>query len=91
MHTQDGVKEYSGKGRVCLSPISLHIVGVFFLALASYLTYDSIESLLGREASVHSLPGIILATASLIVMPLLAQAKREVAVGLASAVCLLKE
>jgi divalent metal cation (Fe/Co/Zn/Cd) transporter len=59
--------------------ISLRIVGVAFLALALYVAYDSVGSLLRQEAPDESLPGIILAIASLIIMPLLARAKRSVA------------
>ena len=46
--------------------------------------YDSITSLLYKEAPEESLPGIILAIASLIVMPLLAREKRKVARGIGS-------
>jgi divalent metal cation (Fe/Co/Zn/Cd) transporter len=58
---------------------ALRIVGICFLALASYVGYDSITSLLRRETQQESLPGIILAIASLIVMPILARGKRKVA------------
>lgn len=64
--------------------ISLRIVGVCFLVLAAYVSYDSIKSLLGHEAPEESLPGIILAIVSLIVMPLLVRAKRKVARGISS-------
>jgi divalent metal cation (Fe/Co/Zn/Cd) transporter len=64
--------------------ISLRIVGTAFLALAAYVAYDSLTSLLHREQPEESLPGIILATASLIMMPLLARAKRKVARGINS-------
>ena len=65
--------------------ITLRIVGVCFLALALYISYDSIKSLLGKEAPERSIPGIVLAIASLIVMPLLARAKKKVATGIGSA------
>jgi divalent metal cation (Fe/Co/Zn/Cd) transporter len=64
--------------------ISLRIVGFAFLALAAYVAYDSITSLLYREPPEESLPGILLAAASLIVMPLLVRAKRKVARGIGS-------
>ena len=63
---------------------SLRIVGCAFLALAAYVAYDSITSLLSLEPPEESLPGIILAVASLIVMPLLVRAKRKVARGIKS-------
>ena len=58
---------------------SLRLVGVCFVVLALYVSYDSIKSLLTREAPDESLIGIILAAVSLIVMPLLVRAKRRVA------------
>jgi divalent metal cation (Fe/Co/Zn/Cd) transporter len=59
--------------------IALRIVGVCFLLLAAYVSYDSIKSLIWREAPHESIPGIGLAIVSLIVMPLLVRAKRKVA------------
>ena len=59
--------------------VTLRIVGVCFLALALYVGYEAISSLVYRESPERSVPGILLAVASLIVMPLLARAKREVA------------
>jgi divalent metal cation (Fe/Co/Zn/Cd) transporter len=64
--------------------LSLKVVGVCFLALAAYVGYDSVKSLLRHEAPRESVPGIILAVASLIVMPLLVRAKRKVARGINS-------
>ena len=64
---------------------ALRIVGVCFLVLALYVSYDALQSLVSREAPRRSLPGIVLAAASLIVMPLLSRAKRRVAAHIASA------
>ena len=64
--------------------ITLRIVGVCFLALAIYVSYEAVSSLLYRELPERSVPGILLAVASLIVMPLLARAKRKVARGIDS-------
>jgi len=64
--------------------ISLRLVGVCFMALAAYVAFDSISSLVRREAPDESLPGIILAALSLIIMPLLVRAKREVARNIGS-------
>ncbi len=64
--------------------ISLRIVGLCFVGLALYVSYDSITSLLSREAPDESVPGIALAVTSLIVMPLLSRAKRRVATGIGS-------
>jgi len=57
---------------------ALRIVGVCFLLLAVYLGYESGADLLLKRAPEHSVPGIILACVSLIVMPLLSRAKRNV-------------
>ncbi|MGH9929542.1 MAG: cation diffusion facilitator family transporter [Pyrinomonadaceae bacterium] len=64
--------------------ISLRIVGACFILLSIYVTYDSIKSLIKRETPEESLPGIILAVVSLVVMPLLVRAKRRVARGINS-------
>lgn len=64
---------------------ALRIVGVCFLALAVYVTYQAIADLLGRDAPKQSIPGIVLAAASVIVMPLLARAKRRVGRQMGSA------
>jgi divalent metal cation (Fe/Co/Zn/Cd) transporter len=65
--------------------LSLGIVGVCFLALAAYVGYESISDLIGRKAPEHSIPGIILACVSLVVMPLLSRAKKKVGNDLGSA------
>jgi divalent metal cation (Fe/Co/Zn/Cd) transporter len=64
--------------------VALRLVGISFLLLAAYVGYEALSTLLKRDAPEHSLPGIVLAVASLIVMPLLARAKRRVARGLNS-------
>lgn len=65
--------------------LALRIVGLCLLALAVYIGYESVGDLIRRQAPEHSIPGIVLACFSLIVMPLLARAKREVATALGSA------
>lgn len=63
---------------------ALQLVGVCFLILAAYVAFEAIHSLIGREPPEASLVGIALSVGSLIVMPLLARAKRRVAAGLDS-------
>lgn len=58
---------------------ALRIVGICFLALAGYVAFEAVESLWLREAPSRTVPGIVLAVASMIVMPILAHAKRRVA------------
>jgi divalent metal cation (Fe/Co/Zn/Cd) transporter len=64
--------------------IALRLVGISFLILAAYVAWDAAESLVKREAAQHSVPGIVLAAASLVAMPVLARSKRRVAQGLNS-------
>jgi divalent metal cation (Fe/Co/Zn/Cd) transporter len=64
---------------------TLQIVGWCFVALSIYILYDSGSSLLRREAPERSIPGIIVAALSVIVMPVLAAAKKRVAAGIGSA------
>lgn len=56
--------------------LSLRIVGICFIALAAYVGYESISDLLSKRRPEHSLPGILLACVSLVVMPLLSRAKK---------------
>src|SRR5712664_2417885 len=64
---------------------ALRIVGVCFLLLAAYIVYESVLDLWSRRAPEHSIPGIVLACVSLVVMPLLSRAKRKVGHALGSA------
>lgn len=65
--------------------VSLRLIGVSFLVLAAYVTVEAAKSLLTREAPDESTVGIVLAAASLVVMPVLARAKRQVANAMGSA------
>jgi divalent metal cation (Fe/Co/Zn/Cd) transporter len=58
---------------------ALRLVGACFLVLAAYVAFDAIRGLVQREVPQPSLFGIGVAIASLIAMPLLARAKRQVA------------
>ena len=72
-------------GRESSERLSVRIVGACFLALAVYIAYEAGSGLLSRKAPEHSIPGIILACVSLIVMPTLSRAKKKVARELNSA------
>ena len=63
---------------------ALKLVGWSLLALAAYVAFEAAKSLVLAEQPERSIPGIIIAALSLIVMPLLARAKRKVAAGLNS-------
>lgn len=58
---------------------ALKLVGFSFFILAIYVGIDSAKTLIHREPPETSVVGIILSIVSLIVMPLLARAKRKVA------------
>jgi divalent metal cation (Fe/Co/Zn/Cd) transporter len=58
---------------------ALRVVGASFLALAAYVAFEAIESLVRRELPERTVFGIAVATASLIIMPFLARAKRRIA------------
>ena len=64
--------------------ITTRVISWCFLALAAYVVYDSGKTLWLRERPERSVPGIVILALSVIVMPLLARAKRTVARGLAS-------
>ena len=64
---------------------ALRIVGVCFLLLTAYIAYESVLDLWSRRTPEHSIPGIVLACISLVVMPLLSRAKRKVGRALGSA------
>ena len=64
--------------------ITLRIVGWCFIALSAYIAYESASTLIRHEAPERSIPGIVIAAMSVVVMPLLARAKRRVAVGIGS-------
>ena len=65
--------------------VALRIVGVCFLALAAYVAQSALRDLVSHTASERSLVGIVVASVSLVVMPLLSRAKRRVGVALGSA------
>ena len=63
---------------------TLRIVGVLFIALALYILFDAGNALVSHEAPNQSMPGIIVAAFSVVVMPLLARSKRRIANGIGS-------
>jgi divalent metal cation (Fe/Co/Zn/Cd) transporter len=63
---------------------ALRLVGWCFMALAAYVVYESAASIVRREEPGASALGICVAALSLVVMPLLARAKRRVAARLSS-------
>ncbi len=64
--------------------LALRLVGFSFVALAIYVAFDAIKSLWLQEPPETSYVGIAIAALSLVVMPVLASAKRKVATQLNS-------
>ena len=64
--------------------VSQRIIGASFLALTAYVTFESISTLLKREAPDASTVGLVILILSVFVMPLLARAKRRIARALES-------
>ena len=64
---------------------TLRIVGWCFIALAAYVTFDSVKSLYLREEPEQSWFGVIILVLSVIVMPALSWGKRRVANDMQSA------
>lgn len=58
---------------------ALKLVGISFLLLAAYVAFDAVKALIRREPPEATYLGIGIAALSLIVMPLLARAKRSIA------------
>ena len=56
---------------------AVRLIGVTFFALAAYLTAESIHDLVTRARPGESIAGLAITAAALIVMPLLAIAKRR--------------
>jgi divalent metal cation (Fe/Co/Zn/Cd) transporter len=71
--------------REAVERITLRIIGWCFIGLAMYVAFDSGLTLVRHEKPERSIPGIIVAAISVVVMPLLARAKRRVADGIDSA------
>jgi divalent metal cation (Fe/Co/Zn/Cd) transporter len=65
--------------------LSLRIVGICFVALALYIAIESVADLIRKTPPEHSIPGIVLACVSLIVMPILSRAKKKVGDSMSSA------
>ncbi len=71
-------------GREGAERVTRRVVAWCFLALAAYVGYDGVKTLWLAEAPGRSLTGIVVLALSVIVMPLLARAKRRVARALRS-------
>lgn len=61
---------------------TLRLVAVSFFILAAYVTFEGVRSLVSGEEPEHSTVAIVLLVLSLIVMPVLAAAKKRVGTAL---------
>ncbi|MEU7857991.1 cation transporter [Nonomuraea sp. NPDC049141] len=64
---------------------ALRVIAVSFFALAAYVSVDAVRGLLGVGEAGHSMPGLVLAALSLVVMPFLSAAQRRAGRELGSA------
>jgi divalent metal cation (Fe/Co/Zn/Cd) transporter len=76
--------ERDPQSRERIEYLTVHVIGWLFLALAIYIAVDAGRSLWLRERPDQSIVGIVILALSVIVMPLLARAKRGVAAGIGS-------
>lgn len=69
--------QFAGPDPEAREKVALRIIAFSFFGLALYVTVDAVRSLFGVGEARHSVIGIALATASLIVMPALSWAQRR--------------
>lgn len=69
--------QFSGPDPEAREKTALRIIAVSFFALAGYVTIESIRSLTGAAEARHSMIGIGLTAASLVIMPVLSWAQRR--------------
>jgi len=61
------------------------LIAVTFFVLAAYVTFESVRDLVAHTEPSESVPGIVLAALSLVVMPVLAVVKRRTGEAMGSA------
>ena len=64
--------------------VALRLIGVSFFGLALFVGYQSLDMLIQQKAPSESPLGIAVAALAVVVMPILARAKRRVACGMGS-------
>jgi divalent metal cation (Fe/Co/Zn/Cd) transporter len=69
--------QFAGRDPEARENIALRVIAFSFFGLALYVTVDAVRSLLGADEARHSTVGIVLAAASLVVMPVLSYAQRR--------------
>lgn len=76
--------QFSAKDPGRREHLTLRIIAVSFFALAVFVAVDSIRSLAGGGEAQHSTPGIVIASLSLAIMPVLSWAQRRAGTELGS-------
>lgn len=69
--------QFAGRDPEAREKTALRLIAFSFFGLAAFVSFDAVRSLLGGAAADHSLVGIVLAAASLAVMPFLSWAQRR--------------
>jgi divalent metal cation (Fe/Co/Zn/Cd) transporter len=77
--------QFAGSDPEAREQATLKIIAVSFFALAAFVTFDALRSLLGSGEAGHSTVGLVLAAVSLAVMPFLSCAQRRAGRELGSA------
>jgi divalent metal cation (Fe/Co/Zn/Cd) transporter len=69
--------QFSGRDPEARERVALRAIACSFFALAAYVSLEAVRSLLGSGEAEHSTVGLVLAAASLAVMPGLSYAQRR--------------
>ncbi|MFE9785008.1 cation transporter [Nocardia salmonicida] len=77
--------QFAGRDPAAREKVALRVITFSFFALAAYVAVDAVRSMLGVDEARHSMVGIGLAAASLVVMPVLSAAQRRAGRELGSA------
>ncbi|TDD93212.1 cobalt transporter [Saccharopolyspora karakumensis] len=77
--------QFAGSDPEARERTALKVIAMSFFALAGYVAVESVRSLLGAEIAEHSTAGIVVASLSLLIMPLLSSAQRRAGRELGSA------
>jgi divalent metal cation (Fe/Co/Zn/Cd) transporter len=77
--------QFAGRDPKAREKVTLKVIAVSFFALAAFVTFDALRSLLGTGEAEHSTVGLVLAAVSLAVMPILSYAQRRAGRELGSA------
>jgi len=77
--------QFSARDPESRERVALRVIAGSFIALAVYVSFESVRALLGASQAEHSTVGIVLAAVSLAVMPALSAAQRRAGRELGSA------